>query len=508
VFDHGILPPPRGVTLDHRSLQKLIAAVRSPAITYTQWLHFAGEILGLNEELARVYFEMYQSFRLQPLTKITTAAGLEAAIDLLEFALYLAAQVSHRESQGSHRAGSVQSKDRWPSAIQTDAGGEHGLSPRSRERRRSAAEERNGRLAFVRNHIGDLLKLLSFQGTFAEKLKPHQLDRLRILVAGRLPSSMEEVGSLCSLAPFWTGKSTDPVPCKDIQRWMLESLSTNKEESISMPVSGSAAPKPGRGGSVVLKRMPAVKIDGSSKTTILRTDAEVSGGPLTISDCSSSYIYVLAHAKYTSILGCQNCVVVVGATASIVSVDNCDNINFVGCCSRLVISNTTDSKFHILSNSPPVLHGDNRGVQLGPFNTFYGKLESHLQQAGLDTTVNVWDQVSTAFAADESSPIAQASLITPEEFLPLAVPFGAATISPGAQNPVTLPPEYMAAVNKKQQAVLHLREKIQGMPMDEPTKAQLHAAVQAKFKEWLVKSGNIRQVWDLVEMEGKGGKSE
>ena len=42
---------------------------------------------------ARTYFEMYHCFRLQPLTKITTDKGLETAIDLLEFALFLGAQV-------------------------------------------------------------------------------------------------------------------------------------------------------------------------------------------------------------------------------------------------------------------------------------------------------------------------------------------------------------------------------------------------------------------------------
>lgn len=359
----------------------------------------------------------------------------------------------------------------------------------------------------MRNHLGDLLRLLSFQGTFADKLKPHQLDRLRILVAGRLPSSMEEVGSLCSLAPFWSGKSTDPIPCRDIQRWILDSLSGNKEDSISLPVSVTAAPKPGvRGGSVVLKRMPAVKIENVTRTTVLRTDAEVSGGPLTITDCSGSYLYILANAKFTSILGCNNCLVVVGATASIVTVDNCDNINFVGCCNRLIISNTTDSKFHVLANSAPVLHGDNRGVQLGPFNTFYGKLEMHLQQAAIDTATNRWDQFSTAFTEYEPSPLAQASLISADDFLPIAVPFGAATISPGALNPVPLPAAYVEAVNAKQAAVVQLKERIQAMPMDDNTKAQLHLAIQGKFKEWLVKSGNIRQIWDLVEMEGKGAK--
>ena len=86
----------------------------------------------------------------------------------------------------------------------------------------------------------------------------------------------------------------------------------------------------------------------------------------------------------------------------------------------------------------------------------------------------------------------------------MAIPFGAATAHPGVQNPVTLPPAYVDAVNVKQGAVVQLKEKIQGMPMDEATKQQLHVAIQTKFKEWLVKSGNIRQIWDLVEMEGKG----
>ena len=41
-------------------------------------------------------------------------------------------------------------------------------------------------------------------------------------------------------------------------------------------ISVTAAPKPGvRGGSVVLKRMPAVKIENVTRTTVLRTDAEV-----------------------------------------------------------------------------------------------------------------------------------------------------------------------------------------------------------------------------------------
>jgi hypothetical protein len=278
---------------------------------------------------------------------------------------------------------------------------------------------------------------------------------------------------------------------------MLDSLSANKEESISV----SAAPK---GGAVVLKRMPNVRIDSVVRTTVLRTEAEVSGGPLTISDCSSSYLYILAHAKFSSIVGCNNCLIVVGATASVVTVDNCDNCNFVGCCDRLIISNTTDTKFHVLANSAPILHGDNRGVQIGPLNTFYGKMEQHISEAGLTPTQNNWDQYSTAFAEYEPSPIPQALTISPEDFFPIAIPFGAA-MHPGAINPVPLPKEYVDAVNTKQGAVVQLKERIQAMPMDEATKAQLHIAIQGKFKEWLVKSGNIRQIWDLVEMEGKGG---
>ena len=80
--------------------------------------------------------------------------------------------------------------------------------------------------------------------------------------------------------------------------------------------------------------------------------------------------------------------------------------------------------------------------------------------------------------------------------------------------------QYVQALSQKQQAVMELKDRIVQMPMDDVSvhsalrlcdpmlwlqevRVQMHHIIQARFKEWLIKSGNIRQVGDLVEMEGK-----
>ena len=46
---------------------------------------------------------------------------------------------------------------------------------------------------------------------------------------------------------------------------------------------------------------------------------------------------------------------------------------------------------------------------------------------------------------------------------------------------------------------------VQDAGLDNATKRDLQTVIQAHFKEWLVASGNMRQVYDLARMErGEG----
>ncbi|RHY63535.1 hypothetical protein DYB34_002367 [Aphanomyces astaci] len=71
-----------------------------------------------------------------------------------------------------------------------------------------------------------------------------------------------------------------------------------------------------------------------------------------------------------------------------------------------------------------------------------------------------------------------------------------------ALNDVLYPPlpiEFEHAVRTAQDNVDGLRRLID--EFDTPVKKVLEQAIQAKFKEWLVVSGNMRQVLDLVQLE-------
>ena len=49
------------------------------------------------------------------------------------------------------------------------------------------------------------------------------------------------------------------------------------------------------------------------------------------------------------------------------------------------------------------------------------------------------------------------------------------------------------------------RRSLQDAGLDNATKRDLQTVIQAHFKEWLVASGNMRQVYDLARMErGEG----
>ena len=50
-------------------------------------------------------------------------------------------------------------------------------------------------------------------------------------------------------------------------------------------------------------------------------------------------------------------------------------------------------------------------------------------------------------------------------------------------------------------AVASLRAALRDAGLDEASKRELQATIQAYFKEWLLTSGSMRQVYDLARIE-------
>jgi TBCC domain-containing protein 1 len=104
--------------------------------------------------------------------------------------------------------------------------------------------------------------------------------------------------------------------------------------------------------------------------------------------------------------------------------------------------------------------------------------------------------------------------LAPEAFAPFIVPFRGekekkknrnkkiddAEIVTQA-NPFAVPDAYVAALDAKVRAVASLRGALRDARLDEHTKRELQATIQAHFKEWLLASGSMRQVYELARIE-------
>lgn len=79
-----------------------------------------------------------------------------------------------------------------------------------------------------------------------------------------------------------------------------------------------------------------------------------------------------------------------GACGKSLRIEHCESTIVVAAATRLTIANCTDSTFNIAVNTKPLLAGDNRFVQLAPFNTSYQHLPRHLKEAGVASQPVHW----------------------------------------------------------------------------------------------------------------------
>jgi TBCC domain-containing protein 1 len=260
-----------------------------------------------------------------------------------------------------------------------------------------------------------------------------------------------------------------------------------------------------------------------------------------VADCEDAVVYLLAPAAYVSVVGCANCVVVVGAASRAVRVERCRRVTVIAAARRLRVRAAVECVFHLGVAERPVFLGECRGNVLAPYNTFYETLEADLETAGLSVdalSVDAWREPQCAFAnlSDESQSLAKDSSpsrgdaerperpagggaverMSPEAFAPFIVPFRGDTLNDTMDddtnagvpikkttraNPFAVPDAYVAALDAKVRAVAALRGALRDARLGEEKKRDLQATIQAHFKEWLLESGSMRQVYELARIE-------
>jgi len=262
-----------------------------------------------------------------------------------------------------------------------------------------------------------------------------------------------------------------------------------------------------------------LRIENLSRKTILRTSRDLfdpTSADHTLQELTNCYIYILASLAEIAIRGCESCVIITGVTTTL-TVENCNACKIISITKTLKVQETSDTTFHLCVNTRPVLTRRNFNLKFAPYNTFYSQLETHITLAGVKTSLkdNFWNDpmdfvraraASMSMARDaakagntetEKTPEYSFTLLSPEEFLPLVVPFNL----PGTTkaNPIKLPIEYSTALEKRTKAMSNIKEIISHLVEEE--KELLRNQIGDKFQEWLVESGNIQQINDLLDFK-------
>jgi len=258
-----------------------------------------------------------------------------------------------------------------------------------------------------------------------------------------------------------------------------------------------------------IQRKKPINIHNLHKKTVVRSDQEAAGEYLRVQSCNTCFIYILSYVEYASIYECTNCTIVIGATAKILNIEHCEKVRIISTCRCIRINNVLDSTFHIFTLTRPILQGNNHSVVLAPYNSYYPTLLNHMKKANIianyiDPNTNKWNKPNCLMPFElkaNEAPVYGYLLMAPKDFVPFTVPF----VMKGEtkSNPLVLPEEYAKALAEKEQAVKSIRRAMRDADIDNEAKKDLQAKIEASFQEWLVSSGNIRQINDLLHLTHK-----
>ena len=263
-----------------------------------------------------------------------------------------------------------------------------------------------------------------------------------------------------------------------------------------------------------------------------------------ISDCSESAVYVMAPVQHVRIDNVVDCSVFIGSVSSTIFLTRCERVHVVSASKYLFSKASHDCDFNVAVENRPIFVGDSRGCVVGPYNSYYGGLSTHLKKCRLHPDSNdmteSWKSsrvISTnpdpdsgsESDSDHSNSNFSVCVQKPEDFGPFIVPFlpteeiaaaaekgggehnqsqhdlapsasSAASVEITRANPFRIPSEYVTSLDEKNELVATFRrDMVEKMSSGADSKKV--AMIQREFRDWLKTTGKARHVGDLLKME-------
>ncbi|KAK9187955.1 hypothetical protein WN944_019354 [Citrus x changshan-huyou] len=544
-FEHGLLPIPKLILSD--PIQTLIPLKQKLAPTGRVNSETLAESLQISIDHAQLVLNTLASVLhadADPIVKARPAEIDSVGADLRDLILFLYIQSYKRLLPRTHKD-SASVADVWPSTSAFD-GYLSALSPlqwwltfakelrvseflsamfqlvRSNSRRfmPSQSDEEAHQLSYLQKHMANILQLLAEpaegEGEESLVLSMEGFEHLAFLI--QFGEKGSEGIPLSQAAPFFANSDPDmpavPVPAAQVHDWLLQNIASalehltervsprengpanNSDQDVAMADACTSSIK-----SSASAKGPSF-IEGISKASYVKQASEIKSSSVKVINCHDSAIYILAPLRYATIYGCSDATIILGAVGKAVRVEHCERVHVITAARRVCIANCRECVFFLGVNQRPLIVGDNHKLQVAPYNTFYSQLEEHMAEAGIEATINRWDEPLALGAVDPHDSLSHpagvsdaqaesATHVDPDQFIDFLIPnwFGGECAGSTKANPFPLPDAYVAAQQRKQKSWVEIKKLIKEAPLDDSRKREVSSALHVYFRDWLY--GNL-----------------
>ncbi|KAL8467455.1 hypothetical protein ACS0TY_030914 [Phlomoides rotata] len=523
-FDHGLLPIPKLIFTDGaQTLSQLKPALLSSDSNQRLNLDTLARVLQIPVEHSRLIIETMSAVLhddSDPLLKPGVSNEIDQiGVNVFDLLVFLYIQSYKRLLPKGHKD-SAAVADVWPSTSAFD-GFLSALSPlqlvRSNSRRfiPSQADEEAHQLSYLQKHIGNIISLLadSTEGEGDESLviSMDKFEHLGFLVYYGAKGSAKI--PLSQSTPFFANSDPDmpaaPVPVSQVLDWLLQNISSTQEhiadrvspkengpsstdQDVQMADAGASSLKPSstpRGQSF---------IEGVSKSSYVKQASDLRSTSVKVVNCHESVIYILAPLRYATVYGCSDATIVIGAVGKAIRVEHCERVHLITAARRICIANCRECLFFLGVNQRPLIVGDNHKLQVAPYNTFYSQLREHMNQVGVDSNINRWDEPVALGVVDPHDSISHhagvsdvqaesATRLDPDQYTDFVIPNWLEGEQSGSSkdNPFPLPDAYLASQQKKVKSLGEVKQILRETQLEENRKRELSSALHSCFKDWL-----------------------
>ncbi|KAL8467456.1 hypothetical protein ACS0TY_030914 [Phlomoides rotata] len=500
-FDHGLLPIPKLIFTDGaQTLSQLKPALLSSDSNQRLNLDTLARVLQIPVEHSRLIIETMSAVLhddSDPLLKPGVSNEIDQiGVNVFDLLVFLYIQSYKRLLPKGHKD-SAAVADVWPSTSAFD-GFLSALSPlqlvRSNSRRfiPSQADEEAHQLSYLQKHIGNIISLLadSTEGEGDESLviSMDKFEHLGFLVYYGAKGSAKI--PLSQSTPFFANSDPDmpaaPVPVSQVLDWLLQNISSTQEH-----IADRVSPKE-NGPSSTDQDVQMADAGASS----LKPSSTPRGQSFIEGVSKSSYVKQASDLRSTSVKA--------------IRVEHCERVHLITAARRICIANCRECLFFLGVNQRPLIVGDNHKLQVAPYNTFYSQLREHMNQVGVDSNINRWDEPVALGVVDPHDSISHhagvsdvqaesATRLDPDQYTDFVIPNWLEGEQSGSSkdNPFPLPDAYLASQQKKVKSLGEVKQILRETQLEENRKRELSSALHSCFKDWLYASGNIRQLYCL-----------